>query len=189
MGQVLFLWLAVIAYAGNPQASSPETIRSLISAGRLEDAERRLAEEITARGENHQTRYLSALVLFKRRQFVEALKQLEQCLTLDPGDVEVYKLIALNGIALNRPEIAEPALRSALQTEPTDTFARFHLGILYYTTSRFGQAESEFRKVVQQNPTFMKAHDFLGLVQEELGTDEAVVASYHKAIQLVSSKG
>jgi predicted Zn-dependent protease len=78
---------------------------------------------------------------------------------------EVYKLIASNGVLLDRLEIIEPALTAAIRLTPDDHLAHFHMGMLYYTTSRFASAEQEFLKVVSLNASFAKGYDMLGQVR------------------------
>lgn len=166
-----------------------QAVQKLIDAGMLKEAEAQLSHEMATNGESHETRYLDALLLFKRKQFAESLKRLDRSLAFEQKDPEVYKLIAMNGIALKRLDIAETALQAAIERAPADTLARFHLGVLYYTTSRFALAERAFFQLIEMSPTFMKAYDFLGLAQEELRSDDVVVASYRKAIQLVEHQG
>ena len=101
---------------------------------------------------------------------------------------EVYKLIASNAIVLDRMEIVEPALTSAIALAPDDYLARFHMGMLYYTTSRFASAEQEFLQVVKLNSSFAKGYDMLGQVHEEIGTEQSALSSYRKAIELTEKQ-
>lgn len=80
--------------------------------------------------------------------------------------------------------MAEASLKNALDLSPSDYMAHFHLGLVYYTTSRFSRAKTELETVVRLQPTFMNGHDILGLVLEELGDDNATIQTYHRAIEL-----
>ncbi len=169
----------------------PERIKKLIDAGELREARERLEAEVKSRGETPFTLYLEAQLFFKERRFTESIAKLERVLaaTDDPSlktlDAEAHKLMGLNLALLNRLDLAEPFLKDAAAMRPGDHLTRYHLGMLYYTTSRFAAAETELRETVKLNPEFIKAHDALGLTLEELGKDEAALEAYRRAIALV----
>jgi tetratricopeptide (TPR) repeat protein len=188
--------LIVVAFFSNyiinaQTAEPPHTrIERLIDAGRLGEAQEQLGAVIRASGETPDTLLLEARLLFKRRRFVESIQNLERVIAAanDPPfkrlDAEAHKLMGLNLVLINRLDLAEPFLKDAAEMLPGDHLARFHLGMLYYTTSRFAAAETELRETVKLNPEFAKGHDSLGLTLEELGKDEAALEAYRHAIEL-----
>ena len=89
---------------------------------------------------------------------------------------------------LDRLDLAEPYLTAAVQIAPEDYLAHFHLGLLYYTTSRFLASEQEFREVVKLRPGFANGFDMLGLALEEVGNVEEAELSYRKAIKLAEQQ-
>jgi protein O-GlcNAc transferase len=93
-------------------------------------------------------------------------------------------LMGLNLVLIKRLDLAEPFLKDAAAMLPGNHLARFHLGMLYYTTSRFAAAETELREAVRLNPEFVKSHDTLGLTMDELGKDEETLSAYRRAIEL-----
>lgn len=163
-------------------------LERLIDAGRLREAEERLQAARKASGETPATLFVAARLLFKQRRFVESIQKLERMIaaTNDPSlkklDAQAHKLMGLNLVLLNRLDLAEPFLKDAAAMLPDDHLARFHLGLLYYTTSRFAAAETELRVAIKLHPAFAPAHDKLGLVLEELGQAEAAFAAYRQAI-------
>src|SRR5262245_39030766 len=122
-----------------------KTIQKLLDASQIGEAEERVKKE-AARGETPETLFLEGMVLFKRKQFADSMQLVERSLTLRQNDPEVYKLLAFNAVLLNRLDIVETALKKALELVPDDPVARFHQGLLYYTTNRFSLAEHEFRR-------------------------------------------
>jgi tetratricopeptide (TPR) repeat protein len=168
----------------SPEALFRQTLRKLIESGHVQEAEKLLQEKVDVQGESPESLFLEGLILSKQRQFVEAIKTLQRSLAMDPRDSEVHKQLALNAIIVNRLDIAEPALKTAIQLTSNDFMAHFHLGLLYYTTNRFSLAESELKEVVKLNPAYMKGYEFLAVSQEELENDDIVIDSYHKAIEL-----
>lgn len=187
---------------GSPPDSPVTIVERLIDAGRLPEAQNRLKILMSSQGETRTTLYLEAKILLKEQRFNESIDKLQRVLATfkpdseateqltrrarsdDPLDSEVYKLIGLNYVLLDRLDLAEPFLKASVEQAPDDYLARFHLGLLYYTTSRFAGAESEFRRVVSLRPAFAKAHDMLGLTLEEIGNEEAATESYRRAIEL-----
>ncbi|MCI0626435.1 MAG: tetratricopeptide repeat protein [Acidobacteria bacterium] len=151
-------------------------------------------------------RYLHAKLLFKERKFNESLETLSSLLPLalgqqglPPGDLQISDPVALldagfrtkilllagqNYVLLDRLDKAEPVLLTAAQLAPEDHLLQFHLGMLYFSTSRFAAAEAAFTQVVRLNPGLMKGHEFLGLSQEELDKVELAIRSYRTAIEL-----
>ena len=164
-------------------------INELVDSGDLAAARQKLAETIAARGENDQTLYLEARILFREKKHRESLKVLERCIALDHRDPEVYKLVAFNAIRLNRMDIAEQALKSAADLAPGDYLVFFHLGALYYMDSRFPSAQPPLEKSVDLNPNYVPSRLFLALTQEELGQEKAAVDNYLRAIELAERFG
>jgi tetratricopeptide (TPR) repeat protein len=165
-----------------------KTIQKLLDAGKISEAEETVKQELDEGGESAEVWFLEGMVLFKRKQFAESMQRVERSLALRQSDPEVYKLLAFNAVLLNRLEIVEAALRKALELAPDDPVAHFHQGLLYYTTNRFGLAESEFQRVIQLDPKYMKAYDMLGLAQEELEDDAVVIRTYQQAIELTEQQ-
>ena len=175
---------------GLPLAELKKVVNQLLESGRLDQAESILKEQhaLKAESESAEILFLEANLLFKQKRHHESLTKLRACLEKRLETAEVYKLIASNGILLDRLEIVEPALAAAIRLAPDDHLAHFHLGMLYYTTSRFASAEQEFLRVVTLNANFAKGHDMLGQVREEIGTDQSAIAAYRKAIALVEKQ-
>jgi tetratricopeptide (TPR) repeat protein len=163
-------------------------VQQLLDAGKISDAEEEVKQEGAARGETPEVLFLEGMILFKQKRFAESMQRVERSLAMRQSDPEVYKLLAFNAVLLNRLEIVEVALRKALELAPDDPVAHFHRGLLYYTTNRFGLAESEFQRVIQLDPKYMKAYDLLGLAQEELEDDAVVVRTYQQAIELTEQQ-
>ncbi len=165
-----------------------KVVNQLLDSGRLDQAASILKEQRALKGESGEILFLEANLLFKQKRHQDSLTKLRTCLEKKMETAEVYKLIASNAIVLDRMEIVEPALTSAIALAPDDYLARFHMGMLYYTTSRFASAEQEFLKVVALSTSFAKGYDMLGQVREEIGTDQSVIASYLRAIELVEKQ-
>ena len=173
---------------GLPVAELKRVVNRMIESGQLDRAESILKQEHALKGESAEILFLEATLLFKQKRHQESLTKLRACLEKKMETAEVYKLIASNGVLLDRLEIVEPSLTAAIRLAPDDHLAHFHMGMLYYTTSRFASAEQEFLKVVALSASFAKGYDMLGQVREEIGTDESAIAGYLRAIELVEKQ-
>jgi len=194
--EILIYSLAALIFSGfdnNPQnppsVVSRQAIQKLIDSGRLQEAQQQLKEQMAVQGETPESLFLEGLILFKQKRYDESLQKVERSLALGFRDLEVYKLLAFNGVVLNRLEVVEPALNKALELAPSDFTVHFHLGLLYFTTNRFALAENQFQKVVELNPSYMKAYDLLGQAEEEVDKEDAAQKSYRKAIELTDQQG
>jgi tetratricopeptide (TPR) repeat protein len=172
------------------QVTQPWTqpIEALIASGDLTQARQRLAQETAARGETQAGLYLEARILFEEHRYTDALQTVQRSLTMALPAPELYKLAALSAIRLDRLDIAEPALKTAVQLAPGDYLAHFHLGALYYTKSLFVAARPELEEAAQLNPGYMPALLFLGLTLEEVGDEKSTVATYRKAIEVAEAQ-
>ena len=187
---LLGLWLCLSARGEAFAQEPPHTelkgiVSQLIESGKLDQAESVLKEERMLRGESVELLFLEASLLFKQKRHEDSLTKLRACLEKKMETAEVYKLIASNAILIDRMEIVEPALTEAIRLAPGDYLAHFHLGMLYYTTSRFALAEKQFLKAVGLHSNFAKGFDMLGQVYEEIGSQESAIKAYRKAMELV----
>lgn len=191
---LLELWLCLSPARGEaiaqglPLAELKRVVNRLIESGQLDRAESILKQEHVLKGESKEVLFLEATLLFKQKRHQESLTKLRACLEKKMETAEVYKLIASNAILLDRLEVVEPALTAAIRLAPDDHLAHFHMGMLYYTTSRFALAEREFLKVVGLKSNFAKGYDMLGQVCEEIRTDQSAISAYQKAIELVEKQ-
>lgn len=163
-------------------------IEALISSGNLTQARQLLEGETAARGETSSGLYLEARILFEERHYTEALPVVQRALAIGPPSPKLYKLTALIAIRMDRLDIAEPALKTAVRLAPGDYLVHFHLGALYYTKSLFLSAKPELEKAAELNPNYMPALLFLGLTLEEVGDEMSTVATYRRAIAVATNE-
>ncbi|MFN7993763.1 MAG: tetratricopeptide repeat protein [Bryobacteraceae bacterium] len=164
-------------------------IESLLGSGRVSDARSAFSALDPQRRGSYPGLVMEARLLASEQRYLESLKVLESCLAQRRDDPEVYKLVALSAIQLNKLETAEMALKQGKAVAPDDYLMRFHLGALYYTQSRFLEARPELERAASLRADYVPAQIFLGLVLEELGGEQAAIETYRKAISLNESQG
>ncbi|HXH51478.1 MAG TPA: tetratricopeptide repeat protein [Terriglobia bacterium] len=164
-------------------------IDTLIDTNHLQEAQELLQKEIHARGESYEILFREAKLFFREKKYRDSLSVLRRCLALTQEDPEAYKLVASNAILIGRMDIAETALNTAAKLAPDDFLVFFNLGALYYTDSRFSQAQPPLEKSLKLNPDYVPARLFLGLTLEELGQEREAIECYHLAIKTAETSG
>jgi tetratricopeptide (TPR) repeat protein len=167
---------------------SLQAIGQLIDEGKLAVARQQLQEEVRTRGENYQSLFLQARILFGEKRHEESLKQLERSFALHRQDARVYLLAGLNWVILERLDLARPFFEEATRLAPSDGMMHYHLGRYYYSAQRFAQAEQAFRASLKLNPDYVKGYDNLALALEAQRKTEEAEESYRKAIELADAQ-
>lgn len=187
-GCLLVLFSLVLqSEAGLPARTSAsqtsfQSIGRLIDEGKLAAAARQLQDEVTEHGENYQTLFLQARILFGEKRHEESLQQLERSFALYRQDAKVFLLAGMNWVILERLDLARPFFEAAARLAPADGTMQYHLGRYYYSAQRFAQAEQAFRSALKLNPDSVRAYDNLALALEAQRKTEEAEASFRKAI-------
>lgn len=77
-----------------------------------------------------------------------------------------------------------PALQEAVRQHPDSATAHYDLGLAYYHTERYTEAESEFREAIKINPNSAEAHAKLGLAVGLLQRYQESANEFEAAIRL-----
>lgn len=81
---------------------------------------------------------------------------------LDPTVPEFYLLSSINQAALGHVDASLAEARHALELEPASLLLRANLGMLLYFARSYDEAEQQLRRVVELQPRFDHARNFLG---------------------------
>jgi tetratricopeptide (TPR) repeat protein len=127
------------------------------------------------------SRYAPLLVLS-----VSAL--LPACATTTPED-EIRKLEArsayeagVKSIADGRVSLGLASLRQAAEVEPQNPLYRNAVGAVLLNVGRFPDAQVEFQKAVELDPTYADAFHNLGSAYAEQGKWDEAIGAYKKAL-------
>jgi Flp pilus assembly protein TadD len=85
----------------------------------------------------------------------------------------------------NRMEI----LKSMVEQNPRDTFARYGLAMEYANNGELENAVAEFRALLQFNPDYSAAYFHGGQALEKLGRVEEARQTYLQGIEVTSRTG
>jgi membrane associated rhomboid family serine protease/Flp pilus assembly protein TadD len=124
-----------------------------------------------------------------------AIPVLEEALTLAPNAYDLQHNLALAYLGAGRPREAAAEISQALNSEKDDTWrGQFILGVAEEKTGNSKTAAENLQKVVQAQPDFCEAQDWLAFAYLEQGRPDAARAAYGTALKsrpndIVASSG
>ena len=104
-------------------------------------------------------------------KFDAAVNALEKCVSINPGQPQVYKLMGRIYVIREAHAGAERAFMKAMQLNPGDSEAVYLLGRLYQSIGRLDEAARAFEKALELAPNLVRAQAYLGTVYFGLGRD------------------
>jgi adenylate cyclase len=120
-----------------------------------------------------------------RKEHDRAITEAERAVALAPNDADGYETLAEVLAWAGRGEDSLRFIRQAMRLNPHyPFFYLWTLGHASYLTRRPEDALDAFRKLAQQNPNFLPAHAYLGVLLSEMGHDEEAQAEWRQALQL-----
>jgi tetratricopeptide (TPR) repeat protein len=128
--------------------------------------------------------YLLAFVRFRQDKPAESLHLYTAAARLKTPESDDLKVVALDYVLLSDYRDAAHYLEIALQMDPNNVEARYHLGRVRYQQNQFDDAIATFRAVLQQDPNNIKAEYNLGLSLEGKDLVPQAIAAYRQAIKL-----
>ena len=118
--------------------------------------------------------FFQGRALIERRQYAEAVQQLQQSIRLDSEASHSQNAI---GLALWQQDLLEdaiPPLQQAIGLSPQWNYPRYTLALIYLEQRRYDEAEQVFQQALQTNVEDSTAHHGLGQLYALLGRfDEA----------------
>lgn len=75
-----------------------------------------------------------------------------------------------------------------LEKEPNDVFLNYALAMEHLSTSDFRDAETQFKKVLDIDATYLPCFYQLGQVNEKLGNNEMAISYYNQGVELAKSQ-
>lgn len=161
--------------------------KSLINLGQFDDAAVALQKYREKHSNSEDAVYLLAYVRFRENQPEDSLQLFTDAAKLRNPTADDLKIVALDYVLLADYDDAAHYLEIALNMDPANQEARYHLGRVRYQQNRFDLAIVAFQEVLRRDPGNLKAQNNLGLsFDAENKTDQAIEA-YQKAIALDSA--
>lgn len=130
----------------------------------------------------------SAAAAFRAGQIEQAAERARLCIQKGGATSETYKLLALASFLLQRLDDYQTNMKKAVELNPSDSGAHYHLGRFLYEQKQFEDAIERFRMAKQLDPDQYKAYYFSALCQQWINDEKAAVDDYRKAIEIIEHK-
>lgn len=143
-----------------------------------------LVEEVDRRPDAPDVLKLLAHVFLIDQKPLNAAIAIKKAEALEPLDERTRYALVLAYVAMERHDWARPELERLVASNPDDPRYEYWLARLDYDGGLYASAIERLKGVVSRDPTFVRAHDNLGLCYEAQNQPEKAMAHYRKAIEL-----
>lgn len=169
---IIGIGIAILCAGCNESETNPNVTAGMEAIEALEyDAAQEDFKEALVAGEDERLIYRGqGLAYMGSMDYEDAITSFEKCLSIssclvDSLDYDVNYYLATAYEKNNQPEEAETIYDTILQLRPQDTEARYLHGIVLLEQNEAEAAESDFEKVISQEPS---DYDMLLSIYEEL---------------------
>ena len=158
------------------------SVRLLVKQQQFGQAERELDDVIASKPQSSEALYLLAFVYFREDRPAESLKTATRAAAIREPLADDLKIVGLDYALMKDYVSAAKYLRMAVEREPNNHEALYHLGRVLYVQNHFDEAIAMFRRVLALDPDDVKAMTNLGLAFEGKNDSDAAVKIYREAI-------
>ena len=137
--------------AAHKRPSPFEDAKALLAEGHLEEAERRLEEELKEHPSNAEGYALLGLVYSQQKNTSAALSAFEEALKLDPKSTGVRNDMGNLYAAEGKIDLAEKEFREVLRLNPTDRNGNYNLGLVLLAEKKPLEAITYLERVHPQD--------------------------------------
>jgi DNA-binding winged helix-turn-helix (wHTH) protein/TolB-like protein/Tfp pilus assembly protein PilF len=113
-----------------------------------------------------------------------AEQEFQRALALEPNYATAHHWYALDLAAMGRADQASYEVRKAQDLDPTSSMIATNVGWVFYLNRHYEEAEHAFRKVLEMDPGFVRAHTRLGITLLTEGKNQAAVQELRQALAL-----
>jgi tetratricopeptide (TPR) repeat protein len=127
---------------------------------------------------------IAASLFFQDRQYLDAAIAWKRSEAITPLDPRSRFTLAMTYIKLGRSDWARVELEKLAAVQPASPLCLYWLARLDYDAQSYTAAVGRLRKVIEMDPTMMRAYDLLGLCHDYLGQFDEAIRSYTRAVEL-----
>jgi Flp pilus assembly protein TadD len=127
---------------------------------------------------------LGMLSFFSDWEGFAAEHEFQRALALKPEYATAHHWYALDLAAMGRLDQATYEIRKAAELDPASLMIGTNVGWVLYLDRRYLEAEQAFQKVLDIDPTFVRAHTRLGITLLAEGKPRPAVFQLEKAVSL-----
>jgi tetratricopeptide (TPR) repeat protein len=140
--------------------------------------------DLYQRGAGNSSRFLTAQERMNKKDYVEAVKLLDQIVTIDPKDFEAWTELGTAHFQLGQMTDAEKGYLRALQERSSFFPAVLNMGKLNLVQKKYDDAVEVLTRAVQLHPDSADANFFLGEACLQIKKGSKAVSFLNEAIRL-----
>jgi DNA-binding winged helix-turn-helix (wHTH) protein/tetratricopeptide (TPR) repeat protein len=125
---------------------------------------------------------LGMISFFSDWEGAAAEQEFQKALALKPSYATAHHWYALDLAAMGRLDQAGYEIRKASELDPASSMIGTNVGWILYLGRHYGEAELAFRKVLEIDPTFARAHTRLGITLLTEGKSREAVSELRQAL-------
>ncbi len=127
---------------------------------------------------------LAHLLAFYDWEWADAERQFRRSIELNPGYPLAHHWYALYLAAMGRLSEALAEEKRAQELEPLSLIISKNVGTILHYARQYDQAIQQYRKTLELDRDFARAHFYLGLTYQQTSTFEEAIAEFQKALLL-----
>jgi tetratricopeptide (TPR) repeat protein len=169
--------------------SNPDNVDALVELSELErkrgdrkDSIEHLYAAKTLSSRDTQSLLHFSQICMRRRMYVDAGNALQQVVAANPENREAWYQLGLAQYRTGETDSAGRDFQAALHIDPKDEWSRVAWGVVLMNSSRQDAAESEFRRVLVDDPRCGAAHYYLAEIQRRRGEIRLAIQQLEKAV-------
>ena len=171
------------ALLSSPQAADElAEARSLLTAGKLAEAEAALRKDVAQSPSSASAHFLLGYVLFREQKAKESLAEFTAGAKYRRPVAGELKVVASDYILLGDFGDADKWFTEVVAEKPQDGDAWYLLGRTKFNENDFDTARTDFEHVLTLRPHYVEAENNVGLCWKELNNTDKAEAAFQTAI-------
>ena len=129
--------------------------------------------------------YKSARKYFEKHDYVNAIKNYNLAIKLNPNQAEYYYDLGMTWSAIGNEKRAIRNYTKAIKVNPSDPYAYYARGVSYFLISDYKKAVQDFLDTIELKPIFYISSSsccHIGIIYSNVGTSENAIEWFEKAI-------
>ena len=156
--------------------------RSLLSEGKLQDAEKTVRSYLAAHQDSADGHYLLGLILFRKADARASLAEYTQAAKYHVPSAFDLLIVGSDYVELGDFADADKWFSKSIEFDPSNVMAWYYLGRTKYNENRVEEAIAAFQHCLQLDPKHVKAEDNLGLSYQAVQRRDEAMRAFQNAI-------
>jgi tetratricopeptide (TPR) repeat protein len=158
--------------------------RSLLDAGKTQEAEMVLRDELKTHSASGEVHFLLGYVLFREQKPTESLAEFTTGAKYKQPSADDLKIVASDYVMLGDFGDADKWFSQVVVARPDDADTWYLLGRTKFNENNYRDAVSAFERALALRPRYVESENNLGLSWKALGDVEKARTSFQNAIDL-----